>query len=213
MLEEGETYAVEAKFATLTVTAPVGSTVEIKNGVTTLSETADSGSVKFWLPNTGTWSVTAELDGQTASDSVECYAYQAYSTSLSYFSATIKVTAVQGATVKAVLDGHPVSGEAGSGGVVTLTVLHPGSYTVSATYKNALSNSKAVQVSQSGREYTVSVEFITLTVTAPAGSTITAKNGATTLTDTGGSVKFYLPNTGAWTVSATLNGDSTSSEV
>lgn len=213
MLEEGETYAVEAKFATLTVTAPVGSTVEIKNGVTTLSETADSGSVKFWLPNTGTWSVTAELDGQTASDSVECYAYQAYSTSLSYFSATIKVTAVQGATVKAVLDGHTVSGEAGSGGVVTLTVLHPGSYTVSATYKNALSNSKAVQVSQSGREYTVSVEFITLTVTAPAGSTITAKNGATTLTDIGGSVKFYLPNTGAWTVSATLNGDSTSSEV
>ena len=213
VLEEGETYAVEAKFATLTVTAPVGSTVEIKNGVTTLSETADSGSVKFWLPNTGTWSVTAELDGQTASDSVECYAYQAYSTSLSYFSATIKVTAVQGATVKAVLDGHTVNGEAGSGGVVTLTVLHPGSYTVSATYKNALSNSKAVQVSQSGQEYTVSVEFITLTVTAPAGSTITAKNGATTLTDTGGSVKFYLPNTGTWTVSASLGGDSTSSEV
>ena len=213
VLEEGETYAVEAKFATLTVTAPVGSTVEIKNGVTTLSDTADSGSIKFWLPNTGTWSVTAELDGQTASDSIECYAYQAYSTSLSYFSATIKVAAVQGATVKAVLDGHTVSGEAGSGGVVTLTVLHPGSYTVSATYKNALSNSKAVQVSQSGREYTVSVEFITLTVTAPAGSTITAKNGATTLTDTGGSVKFYLPNTGAWTVSATLNGNSTSSEV
>ena len=123
------------------------------------------------------------------------------------------MTAVQGATVKAVLDGHTVSGEAGSGGVVTLTVLHPGSYTVSATYKNALSNSKAVQVSQSGQEYPVSVEFITLTVTAPAGSTITAKNGATTLTDTGGAVVFYLPNTGTWTVSASLGGDSTSDSI
>ena len=213
VLEEGETYTIEAKFATLTVTAPVGSTVEIKNGVSTLTGTADSGSIKFWLPNTGTWTTKATLGEQTASGSVDCYAYQDYSTSLSYFSATIKVTAVQGATVKAVLDGHTVSNEAGSGGVVTLTVLHPGSYTVSATYKNALSNSKAVQVSQSGREYTVSVEFVTLTVTAPEGSTITAKNGVTTLTDTGGTVKFYLPNIGTWTVSASLDGDSSSKEV
>ena len=84
---------------------------------------------------------------------------------------------------------------------------------MNATYKNALSNSTAVQVSQSGQEYRVSLAFITLTVTAPAGSTITAKNGATTLTDTGGTVKFYLPNTGAWTVSASLGSDSTSDSV
>ena len=209
--ESGQQYTVSVEFVTLTVTAPEGSTITVKNNVTELTDTG--GTVKFYLPNTGTWSVTAELDGQTASDSVECYAYQAYSTSLSYFSATIKVTAVQGATVKAVLDGYTVSGEAGSGGVVTLTVLQSGSYTVSATYKNALSNSKAVQVSQSGQEYPVSVEFITLTVTAPEGSTITAKNGATTLTDTGGTVVFYLPNTGTWTVSASLGGDSTSDSI
>ena len=209
--ESGQQYTVSVEFITLTVTAPEGSTITVKNNVTELTDTG--GTVKFYLPNTGTWSVTAELDGQTASDSVECYAYQAYSTSLSYFSATIKVTAVQGATVKAVLDGYTVSGEASAGGVVTLTVLQPGSYTVNATYKNALSNSKAVQVSQSGQEYPVSVEFITLTVTAPAGSTITAKNGATTLTDTGGTVKFYLPNTGTWTVSASLGGDSASDSV
>ena len=209
--KSGQQYTVSVEFITLTVTAPEGSTITVKNNVTELTDTG--GTVKFYLPNTGSWTITAELDGQTASDSVECYAYQAYSTSLSYFSATIKVTAVQGATVKAVLDGHTVSGEAGSGGVVTLTVLHPGSYTVSATYKNALSNSKAVQVSQSGQEYPVSVEFITLTVTAPAGSTITAKNGATTLTDTGGTVKFYLPNTGSWTVSASLGSDSTSDSI
>ena len=209
--ESGQQYTVSVEFVTLTVTAPEGSTITVKNNVTELTDTG--GTVKFYLPNTGTWAVTAELSGRTASDSVECYAYQAYSTSLSYFSATIKVTAVQGATVKAVLDGYTVSGEAGSGGVVTLTVLQPGSYTVSATYKNALSNSKAVQVSQSGQEYPVSVAFITLTVTAPEGSTITAKNGATTLTDTGGTVKFYLPNTGIWTITAELDGQTASSAV
>ena len=211
--DDAPVYQVTVRFCTLTVTVSAGSTVEVKNGVATLTGTADSGSVKFWLPNTGVWTVKATLNGQTANGSVDCAAYQDYSTELSYFSATIKATAVQGATVKAVLDDYSVSGEAGSGGTVTLTVTKTGSYTVNATYKNALSNSKAVQVSESGQEYPVSVEFITLTVTAPAGSTITAKNGASTLTDTGGTVKFYLPNTGTWTVSASLGSDSTSSEV
>ena len=209
--ESGQQYTVSVEFITLTVTAPEGSTITVKNNATELTDTG--GTVKFYLPNTGTWAVTAELSGRTASDSVECYAYQAYSTSLSYFSATIKVTAVQSATVKAVLDGYTVSGEAGVGGVATLTVLQPGSYTVNATYKNALSNSTAVQVSRSGQEYRVSLAFITLTVTAPAGSTITAKNGATTLTDTGGTVKFYLPNTGSWTITAELDGQTASSAV
>ena len=211
--DDAPVYQVTVRFCTLTVTAPAGSTVEIKNADTTLTGTADSGSVKFWLPNTGTWTTKATLNGQTATGSVDCSAYEDYSTELSYFSATIKATAVQGATVNASLDGQAVSGEAGSDGTVTLAVTKPGSYTVSAIYKNALSNSKAVQVSQSGQEYTVSVEFITLTVTAPAGSTITAKNGATTLTDTGGTVVFYLPNIGTWTVSASLGGDSISSEM
>ena len=211
--DDAPVYQVTVRFCTLTVTAPAGSTVEIKNADTTLTDTADSGSVKFWLPNTGVWTVKATLNGQTATGSVDCSAYQDYSTELAYFAASIKVTAVQGATVTASLDGQAVSSEAGSDGTVTLAVTKPGRYIVRATYKNALSNSKAVQVSKSGQEYPVSVEFITLTVTAPEGSTITAKNGATTLTDTGGIVKFYLPNTGTWTVSASLGGDSTSSEV
>ena len=70
VLEEGETYTAEAKFATLTVTAPEGSTVEIKNGVTTLSGTIDSVSIKFWLPNTGTWTAKATLDGDSSSKEV-----------------------------------------------------------------------------------------------------------------------------------------------
>lgn len=213
VLEEGETYTAEAKFATLTVSAPAGSTVEIKNEDTTLTGTADSGSIKFWLPNTGAWTVKATLNGQTASSSVDCAAYQDYTAELAYFAATIKVTAVQGATVKAVLDDYSVSGEAGSDGTAALTVNKAGSYTVNAAYSGAASNSKPVQVSQSGQQYTVSVEFVTLTVTAPEGSTIKAQNNDTTLTDIGGTVKFYLPNTGTWTVSAELDGQTASSSV
>ena len=207
------TYQVSVRFCTLTVTAPAGSSVEIKNGDTTLTGTADSGSVKFWLPHTGTWTTKATLDGQTANGSVACTAYQDYTTELTYFSAAIKVTAVQGAHVTAVLDGYTVSGDAGSDGSVTLTVARPGSYTVKATYSGADSNSKTVQVSQSGQQYTASVEFITLTVTAPEGSSIAVKNGATTLTATGGTVKFWLPRTGTWTATAELNGQTANSSV
>ena len=208
-----DAYTAEPAFATLEVTAPAGSTIKAQNGQKVLTKTVEDGSVLFYLPALGTWDLTATLNGQTATSSVDCSAYQHYSAALAYFAASIKVTAVQGATVTASLDGQAVSGEAGSDGTVTLAVTKPGSYTVSATYSGASSNTKTVQVSQSGQQYTVSVEFITLTVTAPAGSTITAKNGATTLTDTGGTVKFYLPNTGTWTVSASLGSDSTSSEV
>ena len=207
------TYQVSVRFCTLTVTAPAGSSVEIKNGDTTLTGTADSGSVKFWLPHTGTWTTKATLDGQTANGSVACTAYQDYTTELTYFSAAIKVTAVQGAHVTAVLDGYTVSGDAGSDGSVTLTVARPGSYTVKATYSGADSNSKTVQVSQSGQQYTASVEFITLTVIAPEGSSIAVKNGATTLTATGGTVKFWLPRTGTWTATAELNGQTANSSV
>lgn len=139
--------------------------------------------------------------------------YGKFEVSISSFSATIKVTAVEGAIVTASMSGYSVSGKAGSDGTVTLTVANSGNYTVSATYSGAKSNSKSVQVSRSGQQYTTSVNFITLTVTAPEGSTITVKNGGTTLSDTGGTVKFWLPNTGTWTVTASLNGDSSVSEV
>lgn len=152
--------------------------------------------------------------GETHTAEVEVGPYYGkFEVSISSFSATIKVTAVEGAIVTASMSGYSVSGEAGSDGTVTLTVANSGNYTVSATYSGAKSNSKSVQVSQSGQQYTTNVNFITLTVTAPEGSTITVKNGGTTLSDTGGTVKFWLPNTGTWTVTAELGDNSTSSEV
>lgn len=211
--QSGEEYTISVEFITLTVITLAGSTIQARNGQTVLTKRAETGSALFYLPALGTWNLTATLGDRQTSGSLDCSEYRNYSTELAYFEASIKATAVQGAVITAALDSYSVSGEAGSDGTVTLTVINPGSYTVSATYSGASSNSKAVQVSQSGQQYIVSVEFITLTVTAPAGSTITAKNGATTLTDTGGTVKFWLPNTGSWTVTAELDDQTASSEV
>lgn len=180
-------------------------------------EAGYKSSVRVKSINT-TYTISAEnISGERYSTEVEIGPYYGrYSAYLASFIATIRVSIrrpPRGVIARATLNDYSVSGEAGSDGTVTLSVGKSGNYTVNATYSGANSNSKSVDVSQSGQEYPVSVEFITLTVTAPEGSTITAKNGATTLTDTGGIVKFYLPNTGTWTVSASLGGDSTSDSV
>ena len=56
--------------ATITVTCPAGSTVTCANDGTTLTQTATSGTAVFTVGNAGTWTVTATLDGESASGEV-----------------------------------------------------------------------------------------------------------------------------------------------
>ena len=56
--------------ATITVTCPAGSSVTCVNGDTTLTQTAASGTAVFTVGNAGTWTVTATLDGESASGEV-----------------------------------------------------------------------------------------------------------------------------------------------
>ena len=72
-------------YYTLTVTVKAGSAVTAQCGDKTVSGTVpESGSIKLYLPIDGTWSVTATLDGQTATDSVEVTEYKDYPLTLSY---------------------------------------------------------------------------------------------------------------------------------
>lgn len=79
----GGSYTATVKFITLTVTIDSGSAVTAVNGSTSLTKTSN-GSAIFYLPNTGTWTVTATKSGETASDSVSATAYQAYTLALAY---------------------------------------------------------------------------------------------------------------------------------
>lgn len=56
--------------ATITVTCPAGSSVTCANGDTTLTQTAASGTAVFTVGSAGTWTVTATLDGESASGEV-----------------------------------------------------------------------------------------------------------------------------------------------
>lgn len=238
--EEGETYTAEAKFCTLTVTAPAGSTVEIKNGVATLTDTASSGSVKFWLPNTGTWTVKATLNDQTATGSVDCSAYQDYSTELAYFSATILVSFMIGGeifqstlTATASLGDYAVTKQLVYDGTayyaVELPVSKQGLYNVFLTYTGVFSGninctSKVGSVNIDSTESVLPAVFIpdsfyAVGVITSEGSTVKASKGDIEITQQPdvamepGTYLFFLPSVGKWTVTATLGSDSVSQTV
>ena len=85
VVDEGGSYTATVKFIRLTVTIDAGSQVTISKGDASISLTS-TGSDMIYLPSTGTWTVTASLDDQSTSESVECSGYQDYSVELSYVS-------------------------------------------------------------------------------------------------------------------------------
>lgn len=193
----------------LVVSVTTGSAITCTDGETVLTGTSVGGKCTFDLPGYGTWSLHATLSGQTtATETVVVDQVKQYAVTLSYFAATLTVTAESGAEVTATLGSRKYTGTCGSNGKCALTVNYAGTYSVKARKNNCDSSTASVAISTSGASYTATVAFCTLTVTIDSGSTVKAVNGSTTLTATStGTAKFYLPNTGTWSVTATLNGE------
>lgn len=199
----------------LEVSVATGSAITCTNGETTLTGTSVGGKCVFDLPGYGTWSLYATLNGQaTATETVVVDQVKQYTVTLSYFAATLTVTAESGAVVTATLGTKQYTGTCGSNGKCALTVNYAGTYSVTATKSGVSSSTVSASVSTSGGSYTATVKFCTLTVTIDSGSTVKAVNGSTTLTATSnGTAKFYLPNTGTWSVTATKNGETATGSV
>lgn len=199
----------------LEVSVATGSAITCTNGETTLTGTSVGGKCVFDLPGYGTWSLYATLNGQTtATETVVVDQVKQYAVTLSYFAATLTVTAESGAVVTATLGTKQYTGTCGSNGKCALTVNYAGTYSVTATKSGVSSSTASAAVSTSGGSYTATVKFCTLTVTIDSGSTVKAVNGSTTLTATSkGTAKFYLPNTGTWSVTATKNGETATGSV
>ena len=203
----------------ITVTAPASAVVTIQKGAKKYTQIVneDGTELSFKVLEIGEWSVAATLGEQKDSASVTVLeAGGSYNITLDFapYRAYIKVTAPDGAMLKATKGDKSVAGQA-SGGSATLTVNEGGEWTITATYKDGIAQAATANVLEEGETYTAEAKFATLTVTAPEGSTVEIKNGVITLSGTAdsGSVKFWLPNTGIWTAKATLDGDSSSKEV
>lgn len=82
----------------LVVSVTSGAAVTATKGSKTVNGTAAGGSCVLSLPEAGTWSVKATLNGQT-SGTKSVSVVDSYAVALTFFSATITVNVVSGASV------------------------------------------------------------------------------------------------------------------
>ena len=200
--------------ARLNVTAPVGCEVICTNGDKTVKGIYKNGVYVCNLTDYGKWTVTAGrwhglvYETQTGTVTVDIVKQYALA-----FGATISVEYPENSTVTCTL-GDVVLTAPDTSGVWEFDVLAFGEWELYCT-NGTDETSRVINITTGGQAESVELAYFaaTITVTYPAKSTCTCKNGSTTLTNTntGTSAKtatFTVPNSGTWTIKATATDDS-----
>ena len=205
-------------YPTLVVSVTAGSSVTVtKDSYSFSGNTDDKGEVEFDLPALGRWDISASHNGRTVTDFIDIDVLaKKYTISLVYFNANLVVSAPTNAVVTAISGHYQYTKTSGSEGNVTFDINHAGNYTVTATMNNtATSNPVSVDITEDGGNYSAKAVFRTITVTCDSGSSITVQKDEEVLTgnSTGAPVKFYIPSTGSWTVTATLGENVAQEEI
>ena len=141
----------------LVVSVTSGAAVTATKG----SKTAAGGSCVLSLPEAGTWSVKATLNGQT-SDTKSVSVVDSYAVALTFFSATITVNVDSGASVTLKKGGTTIATKT-SNGTAVFTVTETGAYTVTAT-KNGQTTSGSVNVVSGTTSYSLTLSFVSSTL-------------------------------------------------
>ena len=141
----------------LVVSVTSGAAVTATKGPKTVNGTAAGGSCTLALPEAGTWSVKATLNGQT-SDTKSVSVVDSYAVALTFFSATITVNVDSGASVT-LKKGSTIIATKTSNGTAVFTVTEPGEYTVTAT-QNGQTPSGSVNVVSGTTSYALTLSFV-----------------------------------------------------
>ena len=139
------------------VSVTSGATVTATKGSLSVSGTSVNGTCTLVVPEAGTWSVKATHNGQT-SDTKSVTFTDRYTTSLTFFSATITVTVDSGASVVLKKNGTTLQTKTSTGTVV-FTVTETGAYTVDAT-KSGQTTSGSVNVVSGTTSYALTLSFL-----------------------------------------------------
>lgn len=145
----------------LVVSVTSGAAVTATKGSKTVNGTAAGGSCVLSLPEAGTWSVKATLNGQT-SDTKSVSVVDSYAVALTFFSATITVNVDSGASVTLKKGGTTIATKT-SNGTAVFTVTETGAYTVTAT-KNGQTTSGSVNVVSATTSYSLTLSFVSSTL-------------------------------------------------
>ena len=139
---------------TLTITAPVGTTVTVsKDGKSKPSKVATTGTVVFKGLETGTWTITITNGTDTATKTVEIKAD--YETQIGFFSATIKITYPAGLACT-VTHGSTTLNAPDTSGTWDCVVTEAGEWTV----KLSTGFAEKVTVGASGESHTVNKWYV-----------------------------------------------------
>ena len=159
----GRTNAVSKPGVELSLVVSVtnGAAVTATKGSKTVNGTAAGGSCVLSLPEAGTWSVKATLNGQT-SDTKSVSVVDSYAVALTFFSATITVNVDSGASVTLKKGGTTIATKT-SNGTAVFTVTETGAYTVTAT-KNGQTTSGSVNVVSGTTSYSLTLSFVSSTL-------------------------------------------------
>lgn len=198
-------------YPTLVVNVTAGSSVTVtKDSYSFSGTTDDKGEVEFNLPALGRWDISASHNGRTVTDFIDIDVLaKKYTISLVYFNANLVVSAPTNAIVTAISGHYQYTETSGSEGRVTFDINHAGNYTVTATMNTAASNPVSVNITEDGGNYSAKAVFRTITVTCDSGSSIIVQKDEKVLTgnSTGAPVKFYIPYSGYWIITAKLGED------
>lgn len=145
----------------LVVSVTSGAAVTATKGSKTVNGTAAGGSCVLSLPEAGTWSVKATLNGKT-SDTKNVSVVDSYAVALTFFSATITVNVDSGASVTLKKGGTTIATKT-SNGTAVFTVTETGAYTVTAT-KNGQTTSGSVNVVSGATSYSLTLSFVSSTL-------------------------------------------------
>lgn len=157
----------------LVVSVTSGSLVTASKSGRNVSGTAVNGQCVLTLPEAGTWTVSATLDGQT-SNSQTVSVVESYAVTLTFFEATITVTAPSGATVTC--SKGSTSYQETSTGTVVFTVTETGTWTITAQ-QGGQSTSGQVNVT-AATNYSITLSFVDSTLNNNDWSTISEVSDA-----------------------------------
>lgn len=144
--------------AQIVVTAPTGSTVTATLGTKVYTATESGGKWTFDVEDYGTYTIKATKNGQTATDTVTVSVVQQYTATLSYFTATIRVSIDSGSTVTCTKGSKTQSKTASATGSVDFTVTESGTYTITAT-KNGETAEDTATITADGQMVNVKLAY------------------------------------------------------
>lgn len=140
------------------VTAPTGSTVTCSKGEVTKNATEKNGTWTFTGLEEGTWTISASLAEQSATQDVIIDKFDVYYITISYFQATISVTYPAGSTCTCSKDDKTYTAPDTSG-TWDCVVDSAGDWTVTITADGEEPVSEVVTITEDGEQKSVMLSY------------------------------------------------------